>query len=85
MATAQKKLERHNISPYHCSSMSIGARYKNHAEIPRIMCNKKQARQAVKRQKKYIVYADHDYIVYEIARCYHIEYERKIHKYDKKE
>ena len=56
---------------------------KNVAVINIIICNKKQARQAVHRQPIFISDSEHDYILEKIERRDYIEYERKIHNDDK--
>ena len=45
--------------------------------IPRILCNKKQARKSVQRHTICISDAYHGYILDEIERRYHIEYKIK--------
>ena len=64
---------------HQCLEMSI---INNAADIPRIICNKKQVRQAVQRQPICIADADHDYILDKIERRDNIEYEIQIHNDD---
>ena len=56
---------------------------KNVLEISRIICNKKQAQQAVYRQPIYIANVDHDYIIDKIGRHNHIKHEIQIQNNDK--
>ena len=56
---------------------------KHIVDIPRSICNKKQARQAVQSQPICIVDGYHEYIIDEIECSDHIEYETEIHNDDK--
>ena len=56
---------------------------KNVADIPGIICNKKQALEDVQIQPICISDTDHDYILDKIECRYIIEYERQIHNDDK--